>query len=218
MRVPFLSAALVAVGLFSSNLYAQTGSTTAELTKKETTTKNKKAPKNLYMDVHHLGAGNVTYKAVADAHKKDLAVQGKYGVHLLKYWVDESKGDVYCLASADNPEALRNTHAEAHGLLPASIFEVSPGQEAKAKGNDYFLDLHQMGPGKVKAKDVAGAHQKDLAVQKKYGANFVNYWVDEKDGIVMCLVQAPDSAALVNAHKEAHGLLPVSVMKVKQGQ
>jgi hypothetical protein len=218
MKVPFLTAALVAIGLFSSNLYAQTGNTTAAANKTGMSSKKKKAPKKLYMDVHHMGAGNVTFKAVADAHKKDLAVQGKYNVQLIKYWVDETKGDVYCLASANSPEALRDTHAEAHGLLPSNVYEVSAGQESAAKGNDFFLDLHQLGAGKVTAKDVAGAHLKDLAVQKKYGANFVNYWVDEKEGLVMCLVQAPDSAALVNAHKEAHGLLPVSVVKVKQGQ
>ena len=68
------------------------------------------------------------------------------------------------------------------------------------------------------AKAVAEAHQKDLAVQKKYGVNLINYWVDEKNGIVMCLAQAPDSAALINTHKEAHGLIPVSVTLVKQGQ
>ena len=52
----------------------------------------------------------------------------------------------------------------------------------------------------------------------KYGVNLINYWVDEKNGTVMCLAQAPDSAALIKTHKEAHGLIPVSVMLVKQGQ
>ena len=72
--------------------------------------------------------------------------------------------------------------------------------------------------GNVNVKAVAEAHKKDLAVQKKYGVNLINYWVDEKNGTVMCLAQAPDSAALINTHKEAHGLIPVSVMLVKQGQ
>ncbi|PWT77312.1 MAG: DUF4242 domain-containing protein [Bacteroidetes bacterium] len=75
-----------------------------------------------------------------------------------------------------------------------------------------------MGPGKVSAAAVAGAHEKDLAVQKKYGVNLIDYWVDEKAGIVMCLAQAKDSAALVNTHKEAHGLMPLTVEAVKQGK
>ncbi|HLX67216.1 MAG TPA: DUF4242 domain-containing protein, partial [Puia sp.] len=55
-----------------------------------------------YIDVHHLGAGKVTAAAVAGAHQKDLAVEKKYNVSFIKYWVDESKGDVYCLSSAPN--------------------------------------------------------------------------------------------------------------------
>ncbi|OJW59738.1 MAG: hypothetical protein BGO55_21780 [Sphingobacteriales bacterium 50-39] len=96
---------------------------------------------------------------------------------------------------------------------------VTSGKAAKIKGsNDLYLDVHELGAGNVKAADVAAAHQKDLAVEKKYGVNFINYWVDEKDGRVVCLSQAPDSTAVINTHKEAHGLLPVSVEKVKQGQ
>jgi hypothetical protein len=172
-----------------------------------------------YIDVHHLGAGKVTAVAVAGAHQKDLAVEKKYNVSFIKYWVDETKGDVYCLSSAPNPQAIRATHAEAHGLLPDDIYKVSPGQEAMLKGNNnLYLDIHELGPGNVTAAAVAAAHQKDLAVQQKYGVNFINYWVDEKSGTVICLSQAPDSAAVVNTHREAHGLLPVSVVKVAQGQ
>jgi len=111
------------------------------------------------------------------------------------------------------------THAEAHGLLPAHIYQVTDGAEAKLKGQkSLFLDVHYLGAGKVTAKDVAAVHKKDLAVQSKYGVNLINYWVDEKEGIVMCLAQAGDSSALIKTHKEAHGLLPDAVMKVRQGQ
>jgi hypothetical protein len=112
---------------------------------------------------------------------------------------------------------LRRTHAEAHGLLPDRIYEVTEGQEAALKGNDnLYLDIHQVGAG-VRAEDVAAAHKKDLAVQKKYGVNLIDYWFDAEDGIIMCLAQAPDSNALINTHKEAHGLVPVHVSKVQQG-
>jgi hypothetical protein len=81
-----------------------------------------------------------------------------------------------------------------------------------------FLDIHQLGAGSVTAKDVAGAHEKDLAVQQKYGVNFLNYWVDESSGTVMCLSEARDSASVIHTHREAHGLLPVQILEVKQGQ
>ena len=175
--------------------------------------------KNYYIDVHHFGAGKVTVKDVETAHQKDLAVEKKYRVTILMYWFDEAKGDVYCLSSSDNSESIRKTHAEAHGLLPDEFYEVSEGQEAALKGkNNLYLDIHELGAGKVTAADVAGAHQKDLAVQGKYGVNLINYWVDEKKGTVLCLAQAPDSTALINTHKEAHGLIPLHVAKVKQGQ
>lgn len=173
---------------------------------------------NLYIDVHHLGKGKVTAKDVAAAHKKDLAAEKQFGVDFIKYWVDEANGDVYCLSSSPDTASIRKTHALAHGLLPDQIYQVADGKEAAMKGKkDLFLDIHNFGPGKVSAKDVAGAHQKDLAVEGKYGVNLINYWVDEKRGVVMCLAQAPDSAALINTHREAHGLLPDHVMKVKQG-
>ncbi|MDP4261792.1 MAG: DUF4242 domain-containing protein [Bacteroidota bacterium] len=172
-----------------------------------------------YLDVHHIGPGKVKYEAVAQAHAKDLAVQEKYGVHFIKYWVDEADGNVYCLSSAADSQSIRKTHAEAHGLLPDQIYAVTGGTEASLINQDnFFLDVHELGAGKVSAKDVAAAHQKDLSVEKKYGVNFTNYWVNEKEGRVVCLSQAPDSAAVIKTHKEAHGLIPVSIVKVKPGK
>jgi hypothetical protein len=175
--------------------------------------------KHLFIDVHQLEPGKVRYEAVAEAHKKDLAVQHKYGVNFIKYWVDEDKGLIYCLSSSSDTESIRKTHAEAHGLLPVHIYPVTDGTEATLKNQkNLFLDIHYLGAGKVSAKDVAEAHKKDLAVQQKYGVNFINYWVDEKEGIVMCLSEAKDSTSIIQTHKEAHGLLPAVVMKVKQGE
>jgi hypothetical protein len=174
---------------------------------------------HLYIDVHRLPSGSVKYSDVAAAHAKDLATESKYGVQFLKYWVDESKGVIYCLSSAPDTLAIRNTHRDAHGLLPDFTYEVKDGEEAMAdKNKTYFLDVHELGAGNVKAEDVEKAHQKDLAVQKKYGVNFINYWVDEKTGTVLCLSQASDASKVIATHKEAHGLVPVSVVAVKQGQ
>jgi len=192
--------------LLMNQLYAQTSTT-------------KTTPTNLYIDVHHLGAGKVTAKDVAAAHQKDLAIQEKYGVHFIKYWVDEASGDVYCLSSSPDTVAIHKTHATAHGLEPNQVYAVKGGVAAsEINGKNYFLDVHELGAGNVTAKDVAAAHEKDLAVQNKYGVHFINYWVNEKNGVVLCLSQAPDSNAVINTHKEAHGLIPVRIEKVKQGQ
>jgi len=77
-----------------------------------------------------------------------------------------------------------------------------------------FLDVHELGPGKVTAQAVAGAHQKDLAVESKYGVDFKAYWLDAKEGKIYCLAEAPSAEALNSVHKEAHGLLADSVSEV----
>jgi len=41
-----------------------------------------------------------------------------------------------------------------------------------------YIDVHEVGPGKLTAETVAAAHAKDLATEKKYGVDFIKYWVD----------------------------------------
>ena len=188
-------------------------------TKKVETPAQNVPVKNLYIDVHQLTPGQVKFEDVAAAHLKDLAVENKYGVHFINYWVDEAQGLVYCLSSASDSNSIRKTHGEAHGLLPSNLFQVTEGQAAALNGNKkLFLDIHKLGAGKVTVAAVADAHKKDLAVQGKYGVNFINYWVDEKAGVVMCLSEAADSNAIIKTHKEAHGLIPDEILRVKQGQ
>jgi len=79
-----------------------------------------------YMDTHRHVKG-VTADAVAEAHKKDVAIQGKYGVNYLKYWVDEKSGNIFCLVDAPNAEAAARVHKEAHGLVADEIVEVKEG-------------------------------------------------------------------------------------------
>ena len=175
--------------------------------------------KSLYIDIHDLEPGKVTFADVMAAHQKDLATQSKYDVNFIKFWVDEKKGKVYCLSSARDSQSVTKTHADAHGLLPSEIFKVTDGPEAKLKeGQPFFIDVHNLGAGNVTAAAVAEAHKKDLATQKKYGVNFINYWVDTKAGTVFCLSQATDSNAVIHTHKDAHGLLPSYVLEVKQGE
>jgi len=79
-----------------------------------------------YLDVHKNVKG-VKLKDVAEAHAKDLKVQGKYGVNFQRYWLDEKQGTIFCLSDAPNKEAIAKAHKEAHGLLPSETFEVQEG-------------------------------------------------------------------------------------------
>jgi len=69
-----------------------------------------------------------------------------------------------------------------------------------------FMDKHTV-PGGVSASDVAAAHEADLKTQEAHGVNYLRYWVDEQEGTIFCLVDAPDAEAANTVHREAHGLV-----------
>lgn len=80
----------------------------------------------LYMDTHKNLSG-LTAEAVAEAHKRDLAAQEKYGVKYHKYWYSEAEGTVYCLVEAPTKEAAEAVHREANDLAADEIIEVQEG-------------------------------------------------------------------------------------------
>jgi class 3 adenylate cyclase len=76
----------------------------------------------IYMDRHD--SDDVTAKAVADAHQKDLELQDKYGIKMLTYWFDQERGATFCLVDAPTEESVKQLHAEAHGSIPHRILKV----------------------------------------------------------------------------------------------
>ena len=78
-----------------------------------------------------------------------------------------------------------------------------------------YMDMHDI-PG-VKAADVAKAHEADVAIQGKYGVDYTQYWVDEGEGKVFCLDNAPDKETATRVHREAHGLEAHTLYEVEQG-
>ena len=78
----------------------------------------------LFIDIHEIAGATV--EEIADAHVKDVSVQDQYGVSYVRYWLNESRGKVFCLCSAPDAEAAQQVHREAHGLLAERIIEVDP--------------------------------------------------------------------------------------------
>jgi class 3 adenylate cyclase len=76
----------------------------------------------IFMDRHD--ALEVTAAEVAEAHRKDLEIQGQYGVRFLTYWFDEARGTIFCLIDAPDKEAVQCVHREAHGHLAGEVMEV----------------------------------------------------------------------------------------------
>ena len=80
-----------------------------------------------------------------------------------------------------------------------------------------FMDVHEALPDGATATDVAGAHKADLETQGQYGVSYQRYWVDEANGKVFCLVEAPDADAAITVHREAHGLVADKIYEVIEG-
>jgi hypothetical protein len=80
----------------------------------------------LFMDVHNLG-DSVSMHDAAQAHQADLATQGEYDVRYLRYWVDEGKGQIFCLVEAPDAEAATEVHRKAHGLVADAVYQVREG-------------------------------------------------------------------------------------------
>ena len=62
-----------------------------------------------------------------------------------------------------------------------------------------------------------GAHRADLKTQAQYGVKYLRYWVDEKNGKVFCLAEAPAADAVVAVHREAHVRLADKIYEVVEG-
>ena len=80
-----------------------------------------------------------------------------------------------------------------------------------------FFDIHKHIPGLTK-EALAGAHTKDLEIQKKYNVKYLKYWYDDINGKVFCLVEAPDKESAIAVHREGHGLLADEIVEVREGE
>ena len=89
----------------------------------------------LYMDVHIVPG--VKAKDVAEAHRKDILVQGEHDCKCMTYWIDEERENIFCLIEAPNKEAVAEMHNKAHGLVPHKIIEVNSGLVESFLGRIY---------------------------------------------------------------------------------
>ncbi|MCF6182577.1 MAG: DUF4242 domain-containing protein [Lutibacter sp.] len=77
------------------------------------------------MDIHTVDSDDFSVEDVVTAHMKDLAVQEKFGVIQIKYWVDADNKKIFCLMEGPNKEACNKVHLESHGNTACNIIEVS---------------------------------------------------------------------------------------------
>ncbi len=79
-----------------------------------------------------------------------------------------------------------------------------------------FMDVHNLG-GPVTGEDVAKAHAADLQVQDEHDVHYLRYWVDEGQGKIFCLVDAPSPEVAAEVPRKAHGLVADEIHPVQQG-
>ena len=79
-----------------------------------------------------------------------------------------------------------------------------------------YMDVHTIDGG-VSAGDVEKAHLADLAEQGKHDVRYLRYWVDESNGKVFCLVEAPSADAATTVHRDAHGRVADDGFQVQEG-
>ena len=76
----------------------------------------------IFLDRHDLKG--LSAADIAEAHRKDLEVQGQYGVRFLTYWFDDTRGTAFCLVNAPDIATAMRVHDEAHGQVARDVIEV----------------------------------------------------------------------------------------------
>ena len=79
-----------------------------------------------------------------------------------------------------------------------------------------YMDTHDL-HGPVTTEEAAKAHAADLAAQEEFGVTYQRYWVDEAEGRLFCLVEAPSAEAAIAVHRKAHGLVADGIFPVIEG-
>lgn len=119
---------------------------------------------------------------------------------------------------ASRPLVRAATFTILLAIASAGCSHSRDNPRTEATSAQLYMDVHELGAGKVTAEAVAHAHTADLGVQGRHGVQFLRYWVDEQRGTVYCLSRAGSADAVVATHREAHGLLPQTVAHVSEGQ
>jgi class 3 adenylate cyclase len=77
-----------------------------------------------------------------------------------------------------------------------------------------YMDRHDL-PGAT-AEQAAQAHMSDLAMEAKFGVQFMAYWFDAENGEVFCLAKAARPDDMQAVHQAAHGLVPNEIISVSE--
>jgi hypothetical protein len=98
------------------------------------------------------------------------------------------------------------------GTIPDLAGRLAPYRRHPASKNSQNPSSRQ-----TPLHDVKGAHEADLKTQERYSVAYLRYWVDESQGKVFCLIDAPNAEAATTVHREAYGLVADEIYAVREG-
>lgn len=76
-----------------------------------------------------------------------------------------------------------------------------------------YMDFHKI--ENITIDGVLTAHMADESIQEKYGVKYHQFWINQKEGTVFCLVEGPDAKTCELVHQLAHGNLACAMTEVE---
>jgi class 3 adenylate cyclase len=76
----------------------------------------------IFMDRHDMRGAKAD--DVAEAHRRDVDIQDRFGAKYMAYWFDEEGGAAFCLVHAPDAATAERVHREAHGQIANAIIPV----------------------------------------------------------------------------------------------
>lgn len=87
-----------------------------------------------YMDIH-TGDEELDPEVIRKAHFMDKAIEQKYGVKHIHYYVNSKEGMGFCLMSGPDKASCARVHQESHGNVASNIIEVKKSTYESMMGN-----------------------------------------------------------------------------------
>ena len=146
----------------------------------------------LYMDIHTVDTDEFSTEDVVKAHMEDLAIQDKFGVKQLKYWVNEQAKTIFCLMEGPDKDACNQVHLQSHGNTACNIIEVADNEYNLFMGQGTDVDdlattnSGELDPGyrTILLTNIVSFTKKDQDILKQ-----IKLAINEHNGVI---VREPD--------------------------
>lgn len=139
----------------------------------------------LFMDIHTVDSDAFSVEDVVKAHMKDLAIQERFGVIQIKYWVNVEAKTLFCLMEGPNKEACNEVHKQSHGNTACNIIEVADDEFNLYLGEGNNInDLAYTNSGEIDTgyRTILLLNIADLTGKYDHYINEINRLIDQHNG------------------------------------